>query len=429
VAVVLFLAVAMATLANAVWPRQTGTRRGHWVRNATIAGTLAVYLGIEIAQRRFAPPGGGVFRLPISLLRSTIAVCWFAALISAGLRALIAVGYRARALRESLKINPLPAAAPALDHVSSNATTAQQPVSDTAASTQTLAPAAALAQQTPVPTMTRRETLERAVTLATVGSLSTVVGYGLLKGAKDLRVREVVVPIASLPSALEGYTIAQLTDIHVGIFTGERDFAAVIEKANALRADAMVLTGDLLDRSPKFVPDAMRLFARLRARDGVFAILGNHDYYTGFEPVLHGLAQTSIRTLVNEHVVLRPSDGGIVLAGLDELWASKIVPGRGPDLTAALRGANPELAKILLAHNPKLFDDAMGAVDLQLSGHTHGGQITVGSAMQGLLGYVSGMYRARNSTLFVSNGLGFTGLPFRINAPPEIVKIVLVQRA
>ena len=115
-------------------------------------------------------------------------------------------------------------------------------------------------------------------------------------------------------------------------------------------------------------------------------------------------------------------------AGLDELWATRLVPGRGPDLRRALLGADPALPKVLLAHNPKLFETSRGSVDLQLSGHTHGGQVNLAPVMDRLLTYVSGVYQSEGSRLFVSNGLGFTGLPFRLNAPPEIVKIVLVSR-
>lgn len=421
--VLLFFGVALAMLLETLWPHKFASRRGHWIRNGGIALSLALYFALEYGQRTFAPPGGGLFRFPISVVRSLIAVCWVASLWTLGFRLLMMVLNRikpdyfqrkTRIVDKPISVSQTTASLPETHGVESSNETLGAQEKDPAAEPYAL---------------TRREVIQRSFAASSVAGLSTVVGYGLLKGAKDLRVRDVVVAIPSLPRALEGYTISQLTDIHVGLFTGERDFAAVIEKANSLRSDAMVLTGDLLDRNPKFVPEAMRLFAQLRARDGVYAILGNHDYYTGFRSVLAGLNGTSIRTLVNEHLILRPNDGGIVLAGLDEMWAKRLEPGRGPDIARALRGADPELPKVLLAHNPKLFEMALGKVDLQLSGHTHGGQVNFDPMMRRILTYVSGMYRHQNTQLFVSNGLGFTGLPFRINAPPEIVRVVLVQRS
>jgi predicted MPP superfamily phosphohydrolase len=279
--------------------------------------------------------------------------------------------------------------------------------------------------------LTRREALVRGSSLGIVGTTATVIGYGGLRAARDLRVRELEVHIPGLPTALEGLSIVQLTDIHVGIFTGTRDFGAVIERVRTLRPDLVVLTGDLLDNNPAHVPDAVRLFSQLRGRLGAYGILGNHDYYADHEAVVAGLRAAGITPLVNEGELI--SSGrrgeGLALLGVDDVWAARMLPGRGPDLGRALRFVPPDAPRVLLAHNPVVFSRAAGQVALQLSGHTHGGQINPGNIARLALPFVSGRYTRDGSTLFVSNGLGLTGPPVRLAAPPEIVRIGLTGRS
>lgn len=191
-----------------------------------------------------------------------------------------------------------------------------------------------------------------------------------------------------------------------------------------------MLTGDLLDNNPAHVPDAIRMFARIPGRHGRYAILGNHDYFTGYEAVLDGIRRAGISPLVNECVTI-PSGTrhpGLALLGVDEIMARRRFPDRGPDLARALRGVAPDAPKVLLAHNPVLFSTYAGRVALQLSGHTHGGQINPGSIAGLVLPYVSGRYERDGSVLFVSNGIGLTGPAVRLFAPPELVRIGLTGR-
>ena len=175
---------------------------------------------------------------------------------------------------------------------------------------------------------------------------------------------------------------------------------------------------------------AVRL-ADLDVRDGVAAILGNHDHYAGPADVVDGLQRSGVRVLSNTSVRVRSNDGGgFLLVGLDDL-AGRARPQKGftgPDLARALAGHPPEVPRILLAHQPNFFKESAGRVALQLSGHTHGGQINPGFRPADLLmTFVSGRYERNSSTLWVNRGFGVAGPPSRVGAPPEVTKIVLVS--
>ncbi len=413
----LLLVVCVEAVVRAIAPKPFERARSRWTVRAVITVVSVGVLAFESFARSRAPAGGGLYRVPIAIIRSVVVIVWVSAVLVtlwhalAELVALLSGVVRAwRATGEPAEppVAPVAPAAPA------------QP----AVARQSVAPAAN------EPQIDRRSAIVRAVDGAIITGVSASIGYGLIKGRGDFRVREIEVRLPKLPRALDGYTIVQLTDLHVGVFTGPEDFQPMLERTRALRPDAIVLTGDLLDQHPRHVPDALRMFAALSAlsaRDGVFGILGNHDYYTDYRAVLSALERAGVRALVNEHAVLRAGDGGgFVLAGVDDVWAGRSVRGRAMDIRRALEGAPSDKARVLLAHNPQAFGAARGRVDLQLSGHTHGGQINPASIVSLGLEYVSGTYRSRGSTLFVCNGLGFTGAPVRLAAPPEIAKIVLV---
>jgi predicted MPP superfamily phosphohydrolase len=213
--------------------------------------------------------------------------------------------------------------------------------------------------------------------------------------------------------------------------------AAALDKAALLRPDLVVVTGDLVDFDPRFVPVVARQLERMRAREGVAAVLGNHDYYVGAARVVDGLRAAGVRMLVNESMLVAAGDGGgFLLAGVDDLSARRTGQGVGPRLERATRrpdapsGAGPALdrAIVLLCHQPRYFDVAAGRVDAQLSGHTHGGQIGVGAWPARLLfEYVAGRYERSGSVLWVNRGIGVAGPPARVGAPAEITRIVLTS--
>jgi predicted MPP superfamily phosphohydrolase len=274
--------------------------------------------------------------------------------------------------------------------------------------------------------LSRRQMIERAGGLLVLGTTATTLGWGTLRGRHAFAVEEVPVRIAGLPRALDGYTIAQVSDIHVGVFVGDRELREGLDRVRAMRPDMVVATGDLVDYDPRYAAQMARALGDLTPRDGVFAILGNHDYYTGAEAVKQALSRSGVHLLMNEGLRIRPADGGgFALLGVDDYAGFDV--GSGPDLRRAMAMVPEDRPRILLAHQPKFFDRSASKVALQLSGHTHGGQINIGVRPVDLfMKYVAGRYDRGGSALWVNRGFGVAGPPARIGAPPEITKIVLV---
>lgn len=281
------------------------------------------------------------------------------------------------------------------------------------------------------PKLTRREAVERIGGLTVFGATSAAIGWGMVRGRHEFSVEEVVVRIPGLPRALDGYTITQVSDIHTGMFVGARELAEGLSRVAETKPDLVVATGDLVDYDGRYVGLMARALADLKsgrlARDGVYAILGNHDYYTGARAVRAGLRAVGVRVLVNEGLVVRADDGGgFALLGVADLFARHRGE-EGPSLETAIAAVPPDAPRILLAHQPRYFDDAAGKVALQLSGHTHGGQINPGFRPADLvMEYVAGRYERAGSSLYVNRGFGVAGPPSRVGAPPEVTKIVLV---
>jgi predicted MPP superfamily phosphohydrolase len=273
----------------------------------------------------------------------------------------------------------------------------------------------------------RRRVLEAGAGLATLGATTAVFGWGMARGRHAFAIEECVARIPGLPRVLEGYTIAQISDLHVGPFVGDRELREGLARVDEVRPDLLVVTGDLVDFDPRYAPLLAHFLAGVRTRDGIVAIPGNHDYYSGVAAVLGAMRSSGVDVLLNAGKMVRPADGGgFALLGVDDLWAPRS-GGKGPDLERALAMVAPDAPRILLAHQPKYIEAAAGNVALQLSGHTHGGQVNPGFSLAGLFTpYVSGRYERRGTTLWVNRGFGVAGPPTRIGAPPEVTKVVLV---
>lgn len=273
----------------------------------------------------------------------------------------------------------------------------------------------------------RRQALARitgaAVSTAVVGH----VGYGVSRALGDAEVVDVPVTLAKLPKQLDGFTIVQLTDIHVG-GTIRREFVEeLVARTMALKPDLIALTGDFVDGSVDELSPHVAPFAKLSAPHGVFFITGNHEYYSGADAWIAKWKQLGVRVLRNERVSIERDGAAFDLAGVDDHGAHKY-RGHGMDLDTALAGRDESRALVLLAHQPRQVRvAAKHGVDLQLSGHTHGGQVWpwhyIVSIQQG--GLVAGMYRIGETQLYVSRGAGYWGPPVRVGAPPEITRVRL----
>lgn len=281
----------------------------------------------------------------------------------------------------------------------------------------------------PVQALGRREVLRRTATGAalSVGFGSAL--YGSVFGRRDYQVVEVPVPIPGLSPRLDGYRIAQLSDIHFGVYIGEPELESAVSLVRSARPDMVVLTGDLVDHDEAFAPRLGRLVRRLEQlglRDGVMLVPGNHDYYAGIDAVLSAATDAGGRVLRNAGRVIGDAGGAFALLGVDDVWAERNGYGTRPDLDRALAMVPRDLPRVLLCHNPELFPEARERVALQLSGHTHAGQINLGVRPAELvLPYVEGLYREAGSYLYVNRGFGTAGPPARVGAPPECTLVVL----
>lgn len=242
----------------------------------------------------------------------------------------------------------------------------------------------------------------------------------------DVKTMEIVLP--RLPAELDGLRIVQLTDLHASRLLQAPWLQAVVDKTNALKPDLILITGDLVDGSPRARVDDVQPLKDLRARYGVFAIPGNHEYYVDYVHWLPAFEHLGLHMLLNEHVLITHNGRDLVLAGVTDKAAQPFkLP--EPDIIKALKGAPAGDPVILLSHRPggALLNAGQG-VDLQLSGHTHGGQILGPHliAKWANEGFVSGLYAVAGMQLYVSNGTGlWNGFPVRLGRPSEITEIVL----
>lgn len=268
-----------------------------------------------------------------------------------------------------------------------------------------------------------------------IGSSSAL--YGALRGRHDYAIEQVPLKIPGLSPGLSGFTIAQLSDVHIGVYVGDAELAIAEELLRQTKPDLIVLTGDLLDNDARLALQLGRFARRLTslARYGVVAVSGNHDYFAGVGAMADALAAAGARTLRNESLVIGDAAAGFALLGVDDVWARR--EGGGPDLARAVRSLPQlggrvaparDLPRVLLCHNPSFFEEAAGQVALQISGHTHGGQVNLGIRPADYLlpgGWVAGRYDSRGSQLYVNRGFGTVGPPARLGAPPEVTRIIL----
>jgi predicted MPP superfamily phosphohydrolase len=276
----------------------------------------------------------------------------------------------------------------------------------------------------------RRLFVARTIAGGAVLAAGGATAWSLRSATGPAEIHEVPVRLERLPPALSGLVLAQISDLHVGPSLRERTVRRVVEQTNALRPDVIAITGDLVDGSVPELRSAVSELARLRARHGVFFVTGNHDYYSGADEWVAELRRLGIRVLRNERVEIGDRGASIDLAGVDDWSATR--GANGLHLERALGGRDPDRSLVLLAHQPRGVGEAVRAgVELQLSGHTHGGQIVPFNLLvAAAYPYVKGLHTHvegdRQGQIFVSKGTGFWGPPMRLGVPPEIAKIVLV---
>ncbi|MGE0396996.1 MAG: metallophosphoesterase [Kofleriaceae bacterium] len=277
----------------------------------------------------------------------------------------------------------------------------------------------------------RRQALARITGGVAAGAVVGHVAYGVSRALGDAEVVDVPVTLAKLPKQLDGFTIVQLTDVHVGGTIQKEFIEELVERTMALKPDLIALTGDFVDGSVEELAEHVAPFAKLSAPHGVYFITGNHEYYSGADQWIAKWRELGVRVLRNERVAIERDGVGFDLAGVDDHGAHKYRD-HGMDLAKAVAGRDESRALVLLAHQPRqVHVAAKHGVDLQLSGHTHGGQVWpwhyIVSIQQG--GLLSGRYQIGGTQLYVSRGAGYWGPPVRVGAPPEITRVRLVSVA
>ena len=251
---------------------------------------------------------------------------------------------------------------------------------------------------------------------------------GFINARSPARVKRVDVPIDDLPPALHGFTIAQVSDLHVGPTIKRKYVDAVVSAVNELQADLIAVTGDLVDGSVAELAEHTAPLAQLSARHGTYFVTGNHEYYSGARGWITELRRLGLRVLLNEHVVLDHRGGSIVVAGVTDFSAHHFDAAHASDPAKSLRGAPADAVKLLLAHQPRsAFDAQRAGFHLQLSGHTHGGQFLPWNFFVRLQQpFTAGLHRLGRLWVYVSRGTGYWGPPKRLGAPSEITHVRLV---
>ncbi|MDF3833678.1 metallophosphoesterase [Cupriavidus basilensis] len=258
-----------------------------------------------------------------------------------------------------------------------------------------------------------------------------VTALGFVNARRLARVVEVEVPIAGLPDSLHDFTIVQISDIHVGPTIKRAYLERIVERVNGLAPDAIAITGDLVDGTVRELASHTAPLGDLKARHGTYFVTGNHEYYAGAGPWIDELRRLGLRVLMNEHVVIGQDEEALVLAGVTDYTAHRFDESHRSDPAGALAGAPAvAAARVLLAHQPRTATAAATAgFDLQLSGHTHGGQFWPWNLFVPMQQpYTAGLNRHEAMWVYVSRGTGYWGPPKRFGAPSEITKLRLVPK-
>ena len=255
---------------------------------------------------------------------------------------------------------------------------------------------------------------------------AVLAGWGVLVRRKLVKVRRLALPIRGLDPSFDGYTIVQLSDLHIGSFSQEPTGLRWARIANRIQPDLIAVTGDLVTNGSAFHGQIVNVMCALCARDAVVVSPGNHDYFGDGESLIAKLRSRGVQVLRNQSIQIERGDASLLVAGVDDTWTGRA------DLAAALRKRRPGQPAVLLAHDPDLYPSAANAaVQLVLSGHTHGGQVAMPFAARWLnLSRLShrfhlGLYSNGASHLYVNGGLGTTGPPVRLGSPPEITVVRL----
>ncbi|MFC7529045.1 metallophosphoesterase [Actinoplanes sp. GCM10030250] len=267
----------------------------------------------------------------------------------------------------------------------------------------------------------RRLLLARGAAIFAGLTAAGVTGYGVRTATSAPQIDRVQIPLAKLPRAMDGTRLAVVSDIHIGPLTGINHARRIVQVINSVNADLVCVVGDLVDGSVAELGEFAAPLAGIESRNGTFFVTGNHEYYSGHEQWVEEVARLGMRPLRNERVEIN----GLDLAGVNDLNGEEFDD--GPDFAGTLGDRDRNRPVVLMAHQPlAAVQAAPYGVDLQLSGHTHGGQMAPFNYLVKLQQpVVSGFGKVDGVPVYVTNGAGFWGPPVRVGAPPQVTVIEL----
>ncbi|WP_052863783.1 metallophosphoesterase [Streptomyces niger] len=409
----------------------------HWylwrrlVRDTTTPGsvarrtgtTFAVVLPLLILGAFVAPRAGAPF--PLQQAIAWPGYLWLALVLYLTLALLVGEVVRAVWLR-------VPARGPSAGPDAEERAAAPAAVASLAAVAPPATGGAPTAAETPAtevspppsPAPSRRLFVARSVAVGATAAAAATVGYGTYSVLSGPRVKRITVPLAKLPRAAHGYRIAVVSDIHLGPTLGRAHTERVVAAVNRTDPDLIAIVGDLVDGTVADLGPAAEPLRRLEARHGSFFVTGNHEYFSGVQEWVDHVRELGVHPLRNARVELP----GFDLAGVNDISGENHAD--GPDYARALGDRDPSRASVLLAHQPVMIHEAVRhGVDLQLSGHTHGGQLWPGNLIAAAANpTVAGLDRYGDTQLYVTRGAGAWGPPVRVGAPPDVTVVRLASR-
>ncbi len=275
----------------------------------------------------------------------------------------------------------------------------------------------------------RRTMLVQSMNLAVIGAAAGLTAYGVFEARRRPAIKEITVPVVDLPEAFSGFRIVQITDIHAGL-TVKRDFIeTIVEMVNELSPDIIAFTGDLADGSVAHLRKDVEPLKRMRAKYGTYFVTGNHEYYSGVEQWVEEAARLGMKVLLNSHDILRLGDSNMLIAGVTDVTGGGFLQSHISDPAASVANAPQSNVKILLAHQPKSIYSALPfGFDLQISGHTHGGQFFPWNFAAAIgQPYLAGLHDHKGTWIYVSRGTGYWGPPVRLGTRSEITVLTLAK--
>jgi predicted MPP superfamily phosphohydrolase len=276
----------------------------------------------------------------------------------------------------------------------------------------------------------RRKLLINAVNMTALGASALLTGYGIYEARRRAHLENVTVPIKNLPPEFEGFRIAQFSDVHTGPTIKRAFVESVVEQVNSLNPHIIACTGDMVDGSVTDLRDDVAPLRDLHAPFGKFFVTGNHEYYVNALPWIDEFNRLGMNVLLNENQIIKKGSSQILIAGVTDYTSEQFVKDHKSDPFYAVKNEQNDLVKILLAHQPKsIFTASEAGYDLQISGHTHGGQYIPWSFLVTITQpYVAGLNKHKNTWIYVNRGTGYWGPPMRIGIPSEVTLFTLTSR-